>query len=361
MHPRSVVFPVLVAVLVGAGLSLTPLRAAAQQPTSVPPPAQVLTAAEAQRVFTDVLQRYFEAYARQDLNGMVAEWHPAGPARFTAQHRRRRVRPAAGCARRAGRSAAPRPTPAAAARGRSSIWPSPTRRAGGPRASGGSATSRCCRTTSGAWKIWNEGTVNAELARRLLAIPEADRESALASDPELASSDTLAGLAAEAGTAAGSRPIRRCARGTRASRRAWPGSSVTRTVVGRSLLQTGSLQMLTGRHAEALEAFTAARDAFVAEGNLARHRRVRRQHREPRLRLGQVSRSRRQLPERLRCVRAPERRCRDGQLAARAGQRALHADRVRPGARVLQQGARRSSSGRRTATGSRACFRPSRW
>ena len=28
-----------------------------------------------------ILRRYAEAYARKDLDGMVAEWHPLGPAR----------------------------------------------------------------------------------------------------------------------------------------------------------------------------------------------------------------------------------------------------------------------------------------
>ena len=52
---------------------------------------------------------------------------------------------------------------------------------------------------SGAWKIWNEGTPSGELARRLLAAPEDERDRLVAADPELASTDTLAGLAAEAG------------------------------------------------------------------------------------------------------------------------------------------------------------------
>ena len=38
---------------------------------------------------------------------------------------------------------------------------------------------------------------------------------------------------------------------------------------GQSLLQTGSMQMLIGRQPEALAAFTAAREAFVAEGSAA--------------------------------------------------------------------------------------------
>ena len=38
--------------------------------------------AEAERMFKDLLQRFFEAYARKDLEGMTALWHPGGPARY---------------------------------------------------------------------------------------------------------------------------------------------------------------------------------------------------------------------------------------------------------------------------------------
>ena len=48
----------------------------------VPKPAVVLAPLEAERVFKELLQRFFEAYARKDLDAMTALYHPGGPARF---------------------------------------------------------------------------------------------------------------------------------------------------------------------------------------------------------------------------------------------------------------------------------------
>ena len=56
--------------------------AAAQPPAGVPPPAATLAPAEARRIFTDLLQRFFDAYARKDIDGMTALYHTGGQARF---------------------------------------------------------------------------------------------------------------------------------------------------------------------------------------------------------------------------------------------------------------------------------------
>ena len=158
MRLRTVLRPALAAVLATAGfLLLAPPGAAAQQPTGAAKPAPVLTPDEARRVFTDVLRRYYEAYARQDLDRSGRRVASGRPGLLPAQHPRGRIRAAADVARRVhpperlgGRRRRAR------ASGRRSR-PSPTRSPARSRASAGSATSRCCPTTAGAWKIWNEG------------------------------------------------------------------------------------------------------------------------------------------------------------------------------------------------------------
>ena len=75
MHRALTAFIVLLAVGLAAAAS-------AQPPASAPAPAATLTPAEAQRIFTDLLQRFFDAYARKDIEGMTTLYHPGGPARF---------------------------------------------------------------------------------------------------------------------------------------------------------------------------------------------------------------------------------------------------------------------------------------
>ena len=74
MHRALIAFIVLLI----AGFSGA---ASAQPPAGVPPPAATLAPADAQRVFTDLLQRFFDAYARKDIDGMTALYHTGGPAR----------------------------------------------------------------------------------------------------------------------------------------------------------------------------------------------------------------------------------------------------------------------------------------
>jgi tetratricopeptide (TPR) repeat protein/CHAT domain-containing protein len=246
---------------------LAPRPATAQPPAAVVQPAPALTAAEAQRVFTDVLRRYFEAYARQDLNGMVAEWHPAGPA-----HSRRNIVVVEFDLRQVeltGLTLTGASADAGGGRARAVID-----LAVKDKKTGSEHKERRVRDftllpdDSGAWKIWNEVTPAGELARRLLAAPEDERGRLIASDPELASTDTLTGLSTEAGHLQGLSRWRDAVEVLRVE------TLLARALgddhaIGQSLLQTGSTQMLIGQRPEAREAFTAARDAFVAEGSAA--------------------------------------------------------------------------------------------
>jgi tetratricopeptide (TPR) repeat protein/CHAT domain-containing protein len=265
VRPRTLLHQALAATAVVGLLLIAPPHAAAQQPTGAAKPAPVLTPDEARRVFTDVLQRYFEAYARQDLAGLSAEWHPAGPALY-----RRNIIVVEFELRRTsltGLTIGNVSADAGGGRARVVVDLAVT-----DTKSGRSSRERRVRDftllpdASGAWKIWNEGTVSSELARRLLAVPDEERERLISFDPELASSDALTGLSVEAGRLRG--------QGN------WNDAlAVLRTetllarklgdqhATGQSLLQAGSALMLIGRRPEALEALTAAREAFVAEGS----------------------------------------------------------------------------------------------
>ena len=74
--PRASIATLALLVVVFAG------TASAQPPAASATPAPTLAPAEAQRVFTDLLQRFFDAYARKDIEGMAALWHTGGPARY---------------------------------------------------------------------------------------------------------------------------------------------------------------------------------------------------------------------------------------------------------------------------------------
>ena len=265
MRLRSVLCPILVAVLVGAGLSFTPLRAAAQQPPTAAKPAPVLAPGEAQRVFTDVLRRYYEAYARQDLEAVAVEWHPAGPAHF-----RRNILQVEFDMRRAAVTGLTIGAASADAGGghvRAVVdWTITDKKTGREFRERRVRDFTLLPDDAGVWKIWNESTVSADLARRLLAVSEEDREKALASDPELASSDTLSGLAVEAGRLQQQQRWRDSA-GVLSVETVLARKLGDTHAVGQSLMQTGSVLMLIGRRPEALEAVTAARQAFVAEGS----------------------------------------------------------------------------------------------
>jgi len=265
---------VLVVVLSGT----IPDRASAQPPpasslastvssqqTGAPKAAQTLTAAEAERAFKDLLQRYFEAYARKDIEGMAALWHAGGPARsrrnvVVVEFDLREVALAGLGIRNAGADPG-------GGRARAilelRVTDAKTRRVRNERRI---RDFTFLQDDSGAWKIWNEVSPAGELGRRLLAVPADQRDALIAAEPELSSDDALAGLASEAGRLQGLKKFDEVldALGAQGRLARALGNQDT---LGRSLMQAGSLRMMTGRYLEASEAFTAAREAFVAGEN----------------------------------------------------------------------------------------------
>jgi tetratricopeptide (TPR) repeat protein len=264
---RILLSPVSLVVLTVAVSGLAPRQAGAQPPAAVAQPAPPLAAGEAQRIFTDVLRRYFEAYARQDLNGMLAEWHPAGPARsrqniVAVEFELRQVE-------LTGLMVTGASADAGGGRARAVIdLVVKNKKTGTAHKERWVRDVTLLPDDTGAWKIWNEFTPSGNLAKSLLAAREDERDRLIASDPELASTDTLAGLATEAGHLQGLSRWRDAVEVLRVE------TALARTLgddhtVGKSLLQTGSMQMLIGRQPEALAAFTAAREAFAAEKSAA--------------------------------------------------------------------------------------------
>ncbi len=240
----------------------------AQAPPPAPQaarPAVALAPADAERIFTDVLQRFFQAYAAKDIEGMAALWHPGGPARYrrnvvVVEFDTRQVAMAGLTVRNA--SADP-----GGGKARAILELSVT-----DRKTGNSRKERRVRDftflpdDSGTWKIWNENSPSGELARAVVAVPSAQREAFIASQPELASDDTLRGLSSEAGRLqsmgddAGVLEILE----TQATLARALGDLDT---LGRSLIQRGSMLMRMGRYPDASAAFTTAREVFTAAGN----------------------------------------------------------------------------------------------
>ena len=265
MRPRTLLQQALAATAIAAVLFFAPPRATARQPQGTFKAAPVLSTEQAQTVFTDVLRRYYEAYGRQDLEAVAAEWHPAGPAHF-----RRNILQVEFDMRRTavtGLIVLAASSDAGGGHVRAVVdWTITDKKTGRSTRERRVRDFTMLPDASGAWKIWNEGTASPDLARRLLAIPEADREGALASNPELASSDTISALSVEAGRLQQQQRWRDSIEVLRLETLLARKLGDT-TAVGRSLMQTGSLQMMTGRRPEALESLTAAREIFVAEGS----------------------------------------------------------------------------------------------
>jgi tetratricopeptide (TPR) repeat protein/CHAT domain-containing protein len=250
------------------------LTAAHSQPASAqspPPPPQAakpgvaLAPAEAERIFTDVLQRFFQSYAAKSIEGMAALWHPGGPARYrrnvvVVEFDTRQVAIGGLVVRNA--SADP-----GGGRARAILDLAVT-----DTKTGKSRNERRVRDFTflpddgGAWKIWNEVSPAGELARSVVAVPAAQREAFIASQPELASDDTLRGLSSEAGRLQGlgreSEVLEVLDTQARLAR-----SLGDQDALGRSLVQSGSMRMRAGNYPAASADFGAAREAFTASGN----------------------------------------------------------------------------------------------
>jgi tetratricopeptide (TPR) repeat protein len=264
---RHSIFSGLLLVLIAVVPIVIPQDAAAQQPPATPTPATSLTPVEAERAFTVLLQRYFEAYANKDLEGMTALWHPGGPARsrrniVLVEFDLRQVELAGLIVHNAGADPG-------GGRARAilelKVTDEKTRQVRHERRI---RDFTFLQDDDGRWRIWNDVSPAGELARHLLAVPAAERDALIAADPELSSDDALAGLSLEAGRLQGLRrdgdvldALTTLARLARALG--------NQEALGRGLIQIGSLHMLTGRYPDASEAFTSARAAFVVDGNRA--------------------------------------------------------------------------------------------
>jgi tetratricopeptide (TPR) repeat protein/CHAT domain-containing protein len=215
-------------------------------------------------VFRGVLQRYYEAYVRKDLDAMAAVWHPSGPAR--ARRNVVRLEFDTRDVALAGLTVENASADAGGGRARAIIDLAVTNtKTKAARRERRVRDFTFMPDDAGQWRIWNEASLSLQLARRLLSAPAGDRESLLAADPELASDDTLDGLTVEAGRLQGL--------GQQAdvlgilAVQGWLARALgNQEVLGTSLIRTGSLHMLMGRQAEAADAFTAARQAFTAAG-----------------------------------------------------------------------------------------------
>ena len=252
----------VVAALLVIGIVAT---ASAQPPAVVQAPAAVLAPAEARRVFTELLQRFFDAYARKDLDQMTALYHPGGPARFRrnvilVEFDLRQIELGGLVVRNASADAG-------GGRARAildlKVTEEKTKQVRSERRV---RDFTFLPDDTGAWRIWNEISPAGELARRLLATPAADRDALIAAEPELSSNDTLTGLVSEAGR------LQYLKRYDEVLDALDLQTRLARTLgnmdaLGRGLIQAGSLRMLTGRYVEAAEAFSGAREAFVALGD----------------------------------------------------------------------------------------------
>ncbi len=258
-------------IVLGLALLLGPILPASSQEGAstgvtgqAPKPATALAPADAERIFRDVLQRFFQAYAARDIEGMALLWHPGGPAQsrrnvVLVEFDTREVAVAGLTVKNASADAG-------GGRARAILDLSVT-----DTETGKSRRERRVRDftflpdDTGSWKIWNEVSPAGELARLIVAVPFAEREAFIASQPELASDDTLRGLTNEAGRLQGMGKddealdvLETQARLARALG--------DQDALGRSLVQSGSLLMRIGRYAGAGAAFTTARGVFAASG-----------------------------------------------------------------------------------------------
>jgi tetratricopeptide (TPR) repeat protein/CHAT domain-containing protein len=256
---------VLAVSLAGAGALAGPTSAQTTQPSQAARPAAALAPAEAERIFTELLQRFFEAYVAKDIEGMAACSHPGGPAWF----RRSAIRVEFDLRQVSMTALTVRNASADAGGGKSraildlAVTDVKT---------GRSRPERRVRDFTflpdehGVWKVWNETSPAGELARQVMAVPPEQRDAFISSQPELASEDTLAGLTTEAGRLQSQGTYDQVLEVLSAQARLARALG-NQDALGRNLVQTGSLRMMTGRYAEAGEAFNAARDAYASSGN----------------------------------------------------------------------------------------------
>jgi tetratricopeptide (TPR) repeat protein len=214
--------------------------------------------------FRGLLQRYFDAYVRKDIEAMAACWHVRGPARYgrnivllefdlrsvaldTLSLRDVSADPGGG-------------------RARAVIDLTVTDAKTGRIRHERRIRDFTFLEGDDGWKIWNEASAAPQLAARLLGVPADQRDALLAREPDLASDDTLTGLGLEAGRLQSQGKFEDVLEilGLQGRLARTLGNQ---GVLGRTQLNSGSILMMSGRRDEAGRAFTSAREAFVADGS----------------------------------------------------------------------------------------------
>jgi tetratricopeptide (TPR) repeat protein len=250
---------VLATVCAAHAVARTPPQGGAPKAATALPPD------EAERTFTALLQRFFQAYTAKDIEGMTSLWHPNGPARS-----RRNVVLVEFDTRQiamVGLTVNGASADAGGGKARAVLELAVTdTRVGKTRNERRVRDFTFFPDDTGVWRIWNEVSPAAELARQVLAAPAAERNALIAARPELASDDTINGLTTEAGRIQ-SQGRYEDVLDVLAVQARLARSLDNQDALGRSLANTGSIRMMTGRYPEAGEAFTAAREAYSAVAN----------------------------------------------------------------------------------------------
>jgi len=222
-------------------------------------------AAEAEKEIRQLVTSFYEAYAREDLPGLVALWHPRGPGRSA-----RNIAEVEFELRDSTlRSVVVRDVRVDAGGGRARVMVEmgvTERKNNRTRSDRRVREMTFLKDEGGAWKVWNEATSGMSLAKRLLSVPAAERKALLEAEPELASDDTWTGLGMEIGRL-------RMQGGMIATLDAISARElVARALnndygVAASLLDAGLLFQVLGQLAEAGKAFAEARELFVRAGS----------------------------------------------------------------------------------------------
>ena len=229
------------------------------------PPAAPATLQGGEPEFRAVLEQYYEAVARKDIEALERLWHSGGPARsqrnlLVLDFETRDV---------ALRSLTLSQVAADAGGGRARMVADLT------------TTTRKTQQTrrerrvrdltflpeAGAWKIWNDASAGDRLAQRLLSLTDAERDAVIAAEPELLSDDALSGLTralTQMRQSMSPRLLEVLALQGRLARAV--GNS---GVLARSLLDAGLIYQVTGNLESAAPAFADAREVFVEAGDAA--------------------------------------------------------------------------------------------
>jgi tetratricopeptide (TPR) repeat protein len=239
--------------------------AAAQPPVQSPPAAPAAAPAD-EAAFKALLQRYYDAVARKDIEALEQVWHSGGPARsqrnlLIVDFEVRDVVLERLSLSQASADAGGGRARVVADLSITTIKTKKTRRERRVR-------DITFLPDAGTWKIWNEASAGDRLAQRLLSAPDAERDRLIASEPELVSDDALSGLTREVtrmrGQGISPRILEVLALQGRLARAV--GNSA---VLGRSRLDAGLIHQITGNVEAAGPAFAEARDAFVEAGDAA--------------------------------------------------------------------------------------------